>query len=339
MSLVTKFLNNETKKINLDLPEKERWLSLLNEYKSKLEPVKPKFVELIEGMFGIYLYPLIATIKLLRNTSNQIMHVDEIQSIADFLDISFEYALLLQLCYEANSCCTSTVTKVNGEYTFYRTMDWPMELLNDLTVDLEFYRGGKVIFKATSWVGYIGIATATVPEKYSLAINFRLTQTPSLSAIVQNLKNAVGMNWPIGYLIRHICENELNYDQMLVNICTANLITPCYVTICGVTEKPKIVTRSPTKYEIHIDDFVVQTNCDQCKEEPDILYSVNRLYFVTKEIKLSQNNFSSVDILMSALTKFPVVNEETIYLAIMNPKTGYHCSLTNYSKSNEILRF
>lgn len=336
-NLTSNFVKNPIRQINLDKDPSERWVPLMEEFKEKLMFAKPQLIKLVEDMLGTYIYPVIVTIKMLR-LSGQILYVDEIQSIADFLDVSFEYVLLLQLCYEASSCCTSAITKLNNKYIFYRTMDWPIEALNCLTVDLEFVKNNKVLFRATSWIGYIGIATVTVPEKYSISMNFRLTKTPTLSTILQNARNLIGMNWPVGYLIRDICEKNLDYDDMMVNLCTALLVSPCYLTICGCEETPKIITRDTDKYTIHKSKFVVQTNCDQCKTEPNILYSIQRRDLVTKEINDRQNNFHSVDQLVNSVTKFPVVNEETIYYAIMIPKDGIHESWTNYPH-DKVLRF
>ena len=92
-------------------------------------------------------------------------------------------------------------------------------------------------------------------------------------------------------------------------------------------------------YKIDRGDYIVQTNCDQCKTAPNILYSLERRMMVTDEINLKKNNFRSINELIDSITRFPVINEETIYLAIMSPKTGLHYSLTDHFGNHEILRF
>lgn len=330
-SIHMNFLNNKVRQINLDIEPSQRWLPLLKEYKEKLNLAKPVLIKLIEDMFGLYIYPITVTIKILL-ASGKIYYAEEIQSIADFLGMKFEYILLLQLCLEANSCCTSIVTKVNNEYVFYRTMDWPIEILNTLTVDLEFTKSNKVLFKSTSWVGYVGLATVTIPKKYSIAMNFRITQEPTILAIFQNAKNLVGMNWPIGYLIRDICESADDYDTMMVRLCTSDLVTPCYLTICGAdnSDKPKIITRDVNDYEIMRSDYAVQTNCDQNKTTPNILFSVERRGLAIKRILENDNNFASVEELVNKMTTYPIINNETIYYAIMSPKSFTHYSYTYY---------
>lgn len=330
MSLFNRFIKNKTFIINLDLPPEQRWLDLLDNHKTELDDAIPKFKELINAMFGFSLIPASLAI----NTTKLfgcILYQKEIQSIADFIGISFEHILLLQLCYELNSCCTSVVTKVLDENTFFRTMDWPLDFLKKLTVDLEFQKSNKTIFKATSWVGYVGVATATVKEKYSVAMNFRQTKDVTLSNILSNIYALLNMKWPVGYLIREVCTSECSYNKMLVEFCKSSIVSPCYLTVCPAnTGLPFIITRDPDGFNITESDHVVQTNCDQSKIEPDILYSVDRRVFANSIITQNANNFQSSDQLSKLMLKFPIVNEETIYYTIMNPQSGAHYSATYF---------
>lgn len=43
-----------------------------------------------------------------------------------------------------------------------RTMDWGMEWLRPLTIEVDFIRGGKTQYVATTWVGYVGVLTGTL---------------------------------------------------------------------------------------------------------------------------------------------------------------------------------
>jgi len=252
------------------------------------------------------------------------MYSDELQSIATAMDVEFKYVLLLQLCYEACACCTSAVTKINNEYAFFRTMDWPMDFLKDLTVNLEFMKNGKLVFIATTWVGYIGVLTATVPTKYSLAVNYRQTKNVSISSVASNIMGLLNMNWPVGYLIRDICEKNLSYKDMLYHLCNAKLVSPCYITVCGTKQHPKIITRDPSGYSSYKDEYVVQTNCDQCKVIPDILYSVDRRNKITEIIVENKNNFKDIKTVIDKFYVSPIKNSETIYYSIMIPQSSTH---------------
>lgn len=313
----------KSRKINLDLPSDKRWIDILTEFKPELLVAKDRMKLIIDKMLGSSYYlivPMIKSFKLFKS----IMFLDELQSIANVMEMSFEYVLMLQLCYEISSCCTSAITKIGDDYVFFRTMDWPMDFLKDLTINLDFVKDGKTIFTATTWVGYVGLLTTTVPQKYSIAVNYRRTQDVSLSSISKNIISIMNMNWPIGYLIRDICEKNLSYKNMLHCICKAKLVSPCYVTICGTIERPKIITRDPDGYKIYKHNYVVQTNCDQNKVTPDILYSVCRREKIIKSIEDNKNNFKNVDTIIKEFYIDPIKNDETIYYTIMVPKLGMH---------------
>lgn len=331
MSLKHKFKANKVYQINLDLPPAERWIQLLEDHKEEMKTVVPQFKHLVSSMFGSLIYPAIGIIKTMK-VLRQILYADEIQSIATFIGMTFEEVLLLQICYELNSCCTSVVTKYNNDYVFFRTMDWPLDFLNKITIDLEFIKNGNLLYKATSWVGYLGVATATVPGKYSIAMNFRLTKERTITNLMGNVGSLIGLKWPTGYLIREVCESNTDYDTMLVQLSNSKIVSPCYLTVCGVTDKPKIITRDPDDYKITRGEFTVQTNCDQCKEEPDILHSVEIRALATLEINQTQNNWSSLGEMQNRLLKYPIVNNETIYYSLMIPRTGKHESYTYFPR-------
>lgn len=312
--------------IDLDLPESERWNKLLEEYKNELKLIVPYMKQMIDELLGYSYYPIIAFIKTYRALGKFIMYEKEIQAIADKIGMSFEYTLMMQLCYEATACCTSVVTRVDGNYTFFRTMDWPLSFLKSLTVDLTFQKDGKTLFYVTTWVGYIGALTVTVPEKYSMAVNYRRTQDITFSGIVRNVFNILGMHWPIGHLIRDICEHTTDVAKMKERISTSPLVSPCYITVCYSDDKPEVYARDVADTTMVTNEFVVQTNCDQGKCEPDILYSVLRRQKVTELIERSGNDFITDMDMVHQLLDFPVLNDETVYYSVMSPKFGVHYS-------------
>jgi hypothetical protein len=72
--------------------------------------------------------------------------------------------VLLQLVYEASAACTSIVvpqdpTQGDSIPQHIRTMDWGMEFLRPLTIEVEFTKGGRTLYVATTWVGYVGVLT------------------------------------------------------------------------------------------------------------------------------------------------------------------------------------
>ena len=318
--------------INLDLEEKLRWKDIIDSNKEKIEKIKPKLVELINNLVGNFehiLIPLVNTFYL----SNLIMYKEELNYLADVTGLTFTQILTLQLCYEACACCTSVITNVNEEKIFFRTMDWPYDFLKELTIDIEFRKNDSTIFYATSWIGYVGILTATIPKKYSLAINFRSENNLTFNKILQNLNRLINMYWPTGYLIRYICENSLDEIDMNSQIVNCKSVSPFYLTVLNGLGESYVINSSPSNeitFSPKTQKYTIQTNCDFDKFEPNILYSVERRKMVKELIKSKSNNFNSIDDLIKSLYKFPVLNDETIYLCLMTPILCTHESIINY---------
>ena len=87
--------------------------------------------------------------------------------------------LVLQVAYEAFAACTGIVVDASGERAHplhLRTMDWDMPALAALTCEVDFVRGGALLFRATTWVGYVGVLTGLKPGAFSVAVNYRRTE-------------------------------------------------------------------------------------------------------------------------------------------------------------------
>jgi len=322
---------NPRKRINLDLPKQERWIKIFEEYREELIKIKKPVIDMIDDFlrsdisknFGKnVLFKTINSYKMI----NKIMHLEELEQISKISTIDFEYILILQFIYEASSCCTSVITKVNDSMTMYRTMDWPFDFLKNLTIDVDFMKDNKIIFSATTWVGYVGLLTVSVPNNFSLAINYRMTKEITVMEIIKNAFSAIKMNWPIGYLIREIVEKQMNYNDAINSLCKIKLISPCYIIICTNNKTPKVINRCSDSFEIYRNNFIVQTNCDQLKTEPDILYSVKRRTMIENIIAENNNNFRSIEDMVIKFNKYPVINDETIYYSIMSDNNMSHIS-------------
>ncbi len=318
--------NIKTYKINLDLPPERRWSIIFDAFEDKLQSIKPILKSIIDVYIQNYSFIFKCLVKSYR-FFKKIMYEKELHFFAEKLDIDFEYILMLQLIYESSSCCTSVVSKVDNNYVMFRTMDWPMDFLTDITVNLEFVKNNKTLFYATSWIGYVGILTATIPDKCSIAVNYRRTQDMSFTNILKNVFQTMLLKYPIGYLIRDICENETYIDIIKNRLYHTQLISPCYITLCYTNKYPEIITRDPNSYKSHTHEYVIQTNCDIDKQIPDILYSVARRKYALQSISNVSNKYESIETMKSELLQYPILNDETLYVTMMSPNLNVH--LTN----------
>jgi hypothetical protein len=320
-------MNIKTHKINLDLPECVRWNNLIDDYKKELQDA----VKEIDNIFKAMKVNKTFTLALGRfligaySTFSTILYEEELKAIAKRANISFTKLLLMQLCYEWSAMCTSVVTKVKGRNVHYRTMDWEMEFLKKLTVEVEFYKEGKLLYKAISWAGCVGVMTGVSPGQYSIALNFRISD----KTFMHNLRRVLDGKWPVSYAIRHVLENNYDFGGAFSFLMKCQLVSPCYLTLCNANSNwdSYVITRDPERV-IKVDgsnDYLIQTNKDNqlTSNGDNILMSSQRYGFVESKIKGAENDWKSMGELIKALNIFPIINDITIYLAIMDPETGY----------------
>lgn len=308
---------------NLDLPEEKRWLSILPEFKSKFVDLRVKIDSILQD-FGIGGTTCAFVRYLMRRNQNRIMYLGELRSIAAATGIALEKIFLLQLCYEACTACTTVVTETKeNEPIFWRFMDWDFEWLKQYTVQLVFTKNGRVIFEAPTWVGCVGVFTAySQKQQVAAAINYRQTKIPSLFSLLTNVHRVWKLFWPASYLIRSCFENEANTDTLRSRLASARLVAPCYFTIFDAQSigKSQVLTRGCDSKDVLVREYdikrrmLVQTNCDDDKTSPNILWSVER----RKKVCDLLRGPISREILQSGLLKHPILNHETVYYCIMD---------------------
>ena len=299
---------------DLDKPGSERWVPIVEAHADYL----PTFKQHIHNLLNSYGSALTAVKILYAITpASSIWYHDEICYLAKRVGIEPHEALLMQLIYETSSACTSAVLKIKGKDFYVRTMDWPMMFLKDVTIGLNVKRGNTVIGKVVTWLGYIGFLTATnVQDDYTISINYRRTQNISITSLAKNLFRTMMLQMPVGYLVRDIIEKRIVTYRAICVLEETELITPCYVTVHIPNYRTYILTRDCDKCVNTRQTELVQTNCDWNKTQPDILYSLARVKYVKtveKAMNLRRGEVTANEI-FSELMKFPVLNEETVYV-------------------------
>lgn len=195
--------------------------------------------------------------------------------------------------------------------------------MSHTAIEVEFYKGGQLLYQATTWAGYVGILTAVRPKAYSLSINFRCCNSGNL---ITNLNSAVRGGWPVAFLVRHVLETSASFDDTVALMKSEQLVAPTYVTIAG--SKPgegTLITRDRCVMEHQLflqdnNDIIVQTNADYWDENPaeDILESVARRSVAHTGLNiLKRIDNNTLDSLWGIMRKEPIRNPVTIYTSLM----------------------
>ena len=152
--------------VNLDQPPGERWSHIVQAYVEVL----PNVINLIDTILGEGIVASIANAVFSGlNRIGVVYYHQELEGIAKVSGIPVGKVALLQIAYEVFAACTSIVvdmdmTQNDGESghstvtPFHiRTMDWEMEMLDQLTIEVDFVKNGNVVYTGTSWAGYVGL--------------------------------------------------------------------------------------------------------------------------------------------------------------------------------------
>ncbi len=332
-------MNSELKEIktyivNLNDNPQDKWLHIIDIHMEKIKGVIEKMDEIFIQKYGkwggnILMKAISGVFKLYKNKS---IYYEELESMALFMRIPIEKVMLLQIFYELFSSNTSIVINKSCPDVgniHVNTFDSPLPLLKNVTINIEVTKNNNVLYRATTFAGYIGVLTGLKLEYGSIALH---KKDMTYYDILTSLKKGDVFKWPAGFLIRHIMESDYNREEIISRLRRSHLITPCYFVFCGLDQYDSfIMTRKFEKYEMKImtdtfDQVLVQTNHDANSADYNNNHnmSIERKQMaetISKEIYKNLFVGKSIDDdkIMKVLLEPPIINEETICITIMRP--------------------
>ncbi len=128
----------------------------------------------------------------------------EIKALSKLSDVPAATILILQYMYELGTHRTKMCTAVlvnRQDYIFHgRNLDYDFaELLAGMTVELNFVKQGKTIFKATTQSGFLGVHTGIAFGKFALNLNER-----DKGSLLGSFWSFLNGHWRVTALIRHV---------------------------------------------------------------------------------------------------------------------------------------
>jgi hypothetical protein len=198
-------------RINLSLPPSERYVELSRIYRDRMRALRGMFDELVQGISpkiplkGVHWLARLALRRLYADEET-----DELRGISRTTDIDMYLLISLNTVLDLLMGCTSGgVRTKSGSQTkmiHFRTLDWGMDPLRDLIVQLEFVRDDdpeKVLATSITYVGYIGVLTG-VRKDLSMSLNFRPVHDESrnVAFYTNHLLVLLGVRQSISSLLR-----------------------------------------------------------------------------------------------------------------------------------------
>lgn len=230
-------------------------------------------------------------------------------------NLSLNDLILLNSGYEFG--CTS----ISTQGYLLRNMDWELDFLEKMTIQVDFYEKNILKFSCVTWPGLVGVFTG-MNSKFAASINYRKTLQSNMSLTFKKLFNTYKLNCIV---LRDALQGGLDYNQAVEHCKSSNILGSVYFNLVGHGENC-VVVRGPSTNEV-IKDFVVQTNHDLQLEKLSLmeiskwadgdqllLSSIER-----KEKALELVSDFDPENPFYILNQYPISNNCTVYSCVMHP--------------------
>ena len=169
-------------RINLSLPPSERYVALAEIYREQLWSLTGLFDDLVHSIdprISLTWTKRIARLLLQKlyttEETEEIKGISRATGIELYLLVSLNVLLDLLMGCTSGAAMSRTPNEGKTKMLHFRTLDWGMDGLRKLIVQLEFVRGPdteKVLATSITYVGFVGVLTG-VRKDLSVSLNFR----------------------------------------------------------------------------------------------------------------------------------------------------------------------
>ena len=311
--------------INLDSSPEERWWEVARDKKDLVNEVIAWFMKLLSPKDFEMLSILAAEI----NNEIPEPYASEIAGFAENINSTIGEVIFYNFLYEitaysgnGSKACTSIVaTLSSGQIIHGRNLDYAVPDLNRITVMLDFQKGGKTVYKGTTFAGYFGLFTAMKPNRYTVSLNQR-----NQGMWTENDFEAakIGPKGMIGFAVRDLLANDsVDFEKAVTHLSTIELTTPSYIILGGLTDNQGAVITRDREKAINIwrlnstnnQWFLVETNYDHWNPPPkddDRRDPANKLMNSVGQQKFDSNS------LFGVLSTPPILNWGTRFTTVMS---------------------
>jgi hypothetical protein len=310
-------------KIDLDLPPQERFKEVVLAKNAEIQAL----VSLLLSEYPIpqFLFTAVGFYEEIVYQHHECY--EELQGIAKYSNLSFGEVFLVNFIYEILAACTSIVSlDKHGNIIHGRNLDYPFQpYLANLTVHLEFYRNGELLFEGDGDAGFLGVVTGLKPNAFGISINERNKGGP-LQTIYEIMFRRT---FSIPFFIRRVLETAENFTSAVEMLSTEEFAAPAYLTVSGVNKNEGVVITRDRRgvYNISQIDFdsvdqwfLVQTNYD--RDVPDPASDYRRVPAEKRMREIGKNAMDLEALYNHVMILEPNKRNETITSSVMCPRTG-----------------
>ncbi|XP_071385609.1 N-acylethanolamine-hydrolyzing acid amidase-like [Centroberyx affinis] len=310
--------------ISLDEAPELRWAPLLKVF--DINYLEKAAAEVIDTTVPKWVHHAVAPVVMALEKYIPQPYAGEIRGMASHFGASLSDIIILNFAYEISAFCTSIVAQdTKGQVYHGRNLDYPHDVLRNLTVDLIFLKNGEVAYRGTSFAGYVGLWTGQSPNKFTVSGDQR-----GKDHWYDWWKNVVSAfllkRSPVSWLVRETLEGAENFQDAVMRLSKIPIITGVYYIVGGVRAGEGAVITRDRKGPADIWPldtlnggwYRVETNFDHWLPPPA---RDHRREAANKALNATGQDHINMDTLYQVLSLYPVCNGITVYTTTMSAAT------------------
>uniref|UniRef100_A0A667Y9I9 N-acylethanolamine-hydrolyzing acid amidase n=1 Tax=Myripristis murdjan TaxID=586833 RepID=A0A667Y9I9_9TELE len=228
--------------ISLDEAPDVRWAPLLKVF--DIDYLKKAAADVIDTTVPKWVHHALAPVVAAMEKYIPQPYAGEIRGMASHFGASLADVIILNFAYEISAFCTSIVAQdTNGHVYHGRNLDYPHDVLRNLTVNINFLKNGEVMYSGTSFAGYVGLWTGQSPNKFTISGDQRGDEhwwewwKNAVSAFL--LKRS-----PVSWLVRETLEGAEDFQDAVIRLSKIPIITGVYYIVGGIwAREGAVITR------------------------------------------------------------------------------------------------
>jgi len=268
----------------------------------------------------------------------------EIQGCAKSLGVPYGWLTLFNLGYEVSDACTSIVAETfDGKILHSRNLDfWAgmgfTNTLKELAFIADIQKGGKTLFVATTFAGYVGILSGMKPNAFSITIDTRFYPDGITELFYEIVAAVTEKNASlVSFLSRDVFTNENNFKSALTSLSNSTLIADVYYIMAGTKSGEGVVI---SRNRLNAADvwlldtkagrwYEVETNYDHWEPAP---WFDNRVDPANNAMNALGRKSLSLDNMFNVMSVKPVFNIQTTYTILSCPADSIYKASARYCK-------
>eukprot|EP01065_Artemidia_motanka_P026093 TRINITY_DN30_c0_g1_i2.p1 TRINITY_DN30_c0_g1~~TRINITY_DN30_c0_g1_i2.p1 ORF type:complete len:648 (+),score=231.09 TRINITY_DN30_c0_g1_i2:607-2550(+) len=272
----------------------------------------------------------------------------EMAGIARVTGIDVGYIWIMNMMYELTGFCTSVVAQDKKGQIFHgrnldfgifmgadeKTHNWALtQKLRDILLDVSFMKGGKILYNATTYAGFVGLLSGGKgPNGFSITVDTRYDDTVDKGLIEWFLGKNDDCEF-LTFATRKAIELDADYPAALKRLTTYKPLGPAYIIIGGSAPGQGAVVTLAFNQGAHPVDvwplqealgngsfYVLETNYDRLKAPA--AFDDRRFPGENCMDAMGPENLTYEN-LWRVMSSNPTRNALTTFTTLMSPTTGH----------------